>query len=250
MFDVTVAAPVRRPHAILDLASRSAKALKIERLLDLANRSQPMHLLEIGTGSGGIACHFAGHGVLRCQVVAVDVVDNRRVSDGYDFHLVQGVVLPFADASFDVVISNHVIEHVGDAGAQAHHLSEIRRVMKPGGVGYLAVPNRWMLTEPHYHLMFLSWWPHGWRTPYLRLMRKGEFYDCEPLEKRQLEHMLDSAGFGYSNLCIEAMRETLAIERPQAMITRVLSRVPDGLLKPLRGLIPTLIYRLQLQAGR
>jgi hypothetical protein len=119
--------------------------------------------------------------------------------------------------------------------------------MQPDGSGYLAVPNRWMLTEPHYRLKFLSWWPRGWRTSYLRLMRKGEFYDCEPLERRRLEHMLDDAGFGYRNLCIEAMRETLAIERPQAILTLGLGMVPNGALKPLRGLIPTLIYRLHRQ---
>ena len=59
----------------------------------------------------------------------------------------QGVELPFDDARFDVVISNHVIEHVGDEAAQHAHLREIRRVMKADGSAYLAVPNRWMLTE-------------------------------------------------------------------------------------------------------
>lgn len=37
-----------------------------------------------------------------------------------------------------------------------------------------------MLTEPHYKLKFLSWSPRRWRSPYLRLMGKGTFYDCEP----------------------------------------------------------------------
>lgn len=237
----------RRSHAILDLASRNTKAIKIERLLGLASRPQPMRLLEIGTGSGGIAHYFASHETLRCEVVAVDVVDNRRADEGYDFHLVYGVILPFADASFDVVISNHVVEHVGDAAAQVRHLSEIRRVMKHDGISYLAVPNRWMLTEPHYRLMFLSWLPRGWRTPYLRLMRGQGFYDCEPLERRQLEGMLRAAGLGYQNLCIEAMRETLALERPRARAACWLGMVPDRLLKPLRGCIPTLIYRLDRQ---
>jgi len=234
----------RQPHAALDLASRHAKALKIERLLDLASRRQPLRLLEIGTGSGGIAHYFATRSRLRCEVHAVDVVDNRQIVEGYTYRQVAGVELPFPDAMFDVVISNHVIEHVGDAQAQARHLAEIRRVMKPSGVGYLAVPNRWMLVEPHYRLMFLSWWPHTWRTPYLRLMRKGSFYDCEPLEMRQLERMLSGAGFGYRNLCIEALRETVEIEWSQTVIARGLDNVPDGWLKPFRRIIPTLIYRL------
>ena len=143
---------VRQPHAVLDLGSRTAKALKIERLLDLQARSQPLRLLEIGTGSGGIAHYFATHPSLRCEVDAVDVVDNRLTTGDYRFQQVEGVALPFADGRFDVVISNHVIEHVGDASAQAQHLREIRRVMHPDGVGYLAVPNRWMLTEPHYRV--------------------------------------------------------------------------------------------------
>src|SRR3546814_2152088 len=47
-----------RSHAVLDLPSRRFKGLKIERLLDLASRPQPIRMLEIGTGSGGIAHYF------------------------------------------------------------------------------------------------------------------------------------------------------------------------------------------------
>lgn len=235
----------RHPHAVLDLRSRNAKALKIARLLRLETRTRPFRMLEIGTGAGGIAHWFATSPGLRCEVTAVDVCDNRQVRDGYAFQLVPGVELPFGDAGFDVVVTNHVIEHVGDGAAQHRHLTEVRRVMKPGGVGYLAVPNRWMLTEPHYQLKFLSWWPHAWRTPYLRLMRKGTFYDCEPLEMRQLERMLGAAGFRYANLCIEALRATFDIEHPDSRGAHVLRRMPDWPLKPLRPLIPTLIYRLE-----
>ena len=143
-----------------------------------------------------------------------------------------------------MVISNHVIEHVGDALAQTHHLSEIRRVMKPDGVGYLAVPNRWMLTEPHYRLKFLSWWPHRWRTPYLRMMGKGDFYDCEPLEMLQLERMLEASGLAGRNLCVEGLRATFDIEHPGRISTRLLAMLPDVLLRLLNPINPTLIYRI------
>ncbi|MDE1962334.1 MAG: methyltransferase domain-containing protein [Xanthomonadaceae bacterium] len=235
----------RKPHVSLDLASRHAKALKIERLLGLATMPQPLKLLEIGTGAGGIAHYFATHPQLRCEVSAVDVVDNRQVTEGYAFQQVQGVRLPYSDATFDVVISNHVVEHVGDAPVQARHLAEISRVLKPRGVGYLAVPNRWMLVEPHYRLTFLSWWPRPWRTPYLRLMRKGQFYDCEPLQMHQLERMLRAAGFRIHNLCVTALRETLEIERPESRVAWLLRLIPDGVFRPLRRVMPTLIYRIE-----
>jgi ubiquinone/menaquinone biosynthesis C-methylase UbiE len=124
---------VRQPHAVLDLPSRRLKGLKIERLLDLAHRPQPIRMLEIGTGSGGIAHYFGTHPILNCEVTAVDVVDNRLITEGYEYRQVDSVELPFPDALFDVVLTNHVIEHVGDTDAQARHLDEIGRIMRPDG---------------------------------------------------------------------------------------------------------------------
>jgi ubiquinone/menaquinone biosynthesis C-methylase UbiE len=238
--DMSVA---RQPHAVLDLPSRRFKGLKIERLLDLANRPQPMRMLEVGTGSGGIAHYFGTHPQLRCEVDAVDVHDNRLVIEGYRYHQVQDTQLPFADESFDVVLSNHVIEHVGDGKAQRAHLAELRRVLRSDGVGYLAVPNRWMLVEPHYKLAFLSWLPHAWRTPYLRAMGKGRAYDCEPLQMKQLERLFAEAKLDCCNLCIAALHATFDIERIQSPAVRLLRHIPDRALVQLRRIIPTLIYR-------
>lgn len=235
----------RQAHAVIDLASRQPKALKIERLLRLQPGKVPLQMLEIGTGSGGIAHYFATHATLQCAVTAVDVHDNRQVHQGYDYFPVHGVALPFDDARFDVIISNHVIEHVGGVDAQLMHLREIRRVLTPGGVAYLAVPNRWMLTEPHYRVNFLSWWPRHWRSPYLRWRGKGDFYDCEPLEMRQLECMLQATDLIFRNQCLEGWRETFSIERPGHWSTRLLRRTPDAMLRPLIPIIPTLIYRLE-----
>lgn len=234
---------VRQPHAVLDLPSRRFKGLKIERLLDLANRPQPIRMLEVGTGSGGIAHYFGTHPQLRCEVDAVDVRDNRLVTEGYRYHQVQDTQLPFADESFDVVLTNHVIEHVGDEQAQRAHLAELRRVLRPDGVGYLAVPNRWMLVEPHYKLAFLSWLPRALRTPYLHAVGRGSAYDCEPLQMKELERLFTDAKLDCRNLCIEALRATFDIERIQSPAARLLRCIPDRALLPLRRIIPTLIYR-------
>ena len=184
---------VRQPHIAPDLASRRPKAEKILRLLDLQPRDTPWRVLEVGTGSGGIA-HFLGtHPTIRCEVTSVDVVDLRMVRDGYTWQRVEGTALPFGDAAFDVVITNHVIEHVGEHAEQLHHLRECRRVLAPEGRGYLAVPNRWGLVEPHFHLPFLSWLPRAWRSPYVRRMKKGEAYDCELLTLPGIEGLFAEA---------------------------------------------------------
>jgi SAM-dependent methyltransferase len=234
----------RQPHAALDLPSRRLKALKIEHLLDLSARPQPLKLLEVGTGSGGIAHYFGTHPTLRCEVHAVDVTDQRLLRNGYVFHHVEGISLPFHDGHFDVVITNHVIEHVGGLDDQRNHLREVHRVMNSKGVGYLAVPNRWMLVEPHYRLAFLSWLPLAWRTPYLRAMKRGMDYDCNPVSLPELEGLLADAQFLYENISVRALRETLHIEGSKGPLATVAARLPDAMLNQLSPINPTLIYKL------
>lgn len=235
----------RKGHVVRDLASRRHKALKIERLLGLLPEGRRRRFLEIGCGSGGISHYFATHPLLALEVDAVDVTDSRGVTDGYHFQRVSDTRLPFDEATFDVVLTNHVIEHVGEKSDQRHHLAEVHRVLRDGGACYLAVPNRWMLVEPHYRLVFLSWLPRRMRTPWLRLWRRGNFYDCMPLAMGELEKMLADAGFMYENICVRALRETLAIERPGTTLERLFRRIPQVWLDPLRPIIPTLIYVLR-----
>lgn len=45
--------------------------------------------------------------------------------------------MPFADRSFDVVLCNHVLEHVD---SDIHAMTEIHRVLRPGGFAILQVP--------------------------------------------------------------------------------------------------------------
>ncbi len=57
---------------------------------------------------------------------------------------VQSAALPFDDSQFDMVISNHAIEHISDQAAQLERSQEIHRILKPAGIGHLAALNRWM----------------------------------------------------------------------------------------------------------
>lgn len=236
---------LRRGHAVLDLPSRERKARKIARLIGAEPGSPARRLLEVGTGSGGIAHWFGQAGPMQWDVESVDVEDVRRLEDGYRFTRVEGVELPFADGAFDVVVSNHVIEHVGDIAAQSRHLRELGRVLRPDGVGYLAVPNRWMLVEPHYKLAFLSWLPRRLRSPYLAWRRGIEHYDCEPLSTPALEQLLARAGWTYEAVGIEAVRVMRELE-PGSRGLALFDGLPGWAKRGLQPWLPTLIYRLRL----
>lgn len=240
-------APGWRPHAVLDSGSRRLKAIKIERLLGLLDWriGEPLRLLEIGVGGGGIAAYFGSHPSRRFEVWGVDTLDQRVAREGFRFDVVTGTSLPFESAFFDVVISNHVIEHVGEEPEQRRHLAEIRRVLREGGRAYLALPSRWMLVEPHFRLPFLSWLPQGWSDAYVQLMGRGTHYDCRPLTAFKVEALIGEAGFQYEQRHWDALVAMSELEGsggfmvrlvPQAMAARVSRWV--------RRAYPTLIYTL------
>ncbi|HEY3520511.1 MAG TPA: methyltransferase domain-containing protein [Rhodanobacteraceae bacterium] len=236
----------RLPHAALSPTGRLPKAEKIAVLLKLDSMAgRRLRLLEIGTGSGVIAHYFATRPGLDCEVDAVDVLDQRQILEGYRYQTVTGVELPFEDGSFNVVISNHVIEHVGGADEQVAHLRAIARVLKPGGTAYLATPNRWQPVEPHFQLMFLSWLPRSWRSRYVRWRKAGDCYDCEPLAMPELEAMLRVAGFDYMNACWEAIRAMSTTEIKPTRLIAMVSRIPRGWIQPLRRFSPTHVYLLR-----
>lgn len=70
--------------------------------------------------------------------------------------------LPFPDDSFDYVVSNAVIEHVGGPDGARRMISESERVAR---VGYLhTTPNRWFPIEPHVMVPLLHWLPEQARV--------------------------------------------------------------------------------------
>ncbi|MGA9854227.1 MAG: class I SAM-dependent methyltransferase [Gammaproteobacteria bacterium] len=237
-------------HAALDLAGRKPKAEKIRRLIPISNYSQgTLRLLEVGTGSGAIAQYFASLASPHFDVWAVDVEDQRVATEGYQFRPYDGRKLPFDDEFFDLVISNHVIEHVGGRAQQASHISELCRVLRPGGYIYLATPSRWQLIEPHFSLPFLSWIPRRWRDRYVQVAGKGERYDCDLLRPVELQRLLEASGLPYQNLNIRALFELMALEHPKGMLVRLASRMPMRWLERLRNLSPTMIYLIHKQSS-
>ncbi len=100
-----------------------------------------------------------------------------------------GRSLPFRDAAFDVVFSNSVIEHVGDADSQRRFASEVARV---GRSYWVQTPNRWFPVEQHLLTPFVHWLPKSWQGA---IVRRGTVWSAltRPTPDRRefyIEHFL------------------------------------------------------------
>lgn len=107
-------------------------------------------VLDIGCGTGEIIARLAGryHGA---AFTGVDLEEAhlRRAAARCEpfgarvrFEIADALALPFDDESFDYVICRHVIQAVSDA---RRVLSEIRRVLRPGGRVHLIAEDYGML---------------------------------------------------------------------------------------------------------
>lgn len=102
------------------------------------------HVLDFGCGSGYGSARLAAKAA---SVIGVDVAEDavahandRYASDNLSFQTLSADgLLQFPDASFDVVTSFQVIEHVA---ALERYVTEARRVLKPDGVFIVATPDR------------------------------------------------------------------------------------------------------------
>jgi SAM-dependent methyltransferase len=85
-------------------------------------------ILEIGAGTGSQAAQIRKLGF---EIEAIELADsNYRADRVFPITDYDGRYIPFPDASFDVVFSSNVLEHVRDLDALN---AEIKRVLKPGG---------------------------------------------------------------------------------------------------------------------
>lgn len=121
--------------------------------------------LDIGSGMGGFLVAAASQGMLTTGVEPngdyCTITRLRAARYGCVPAVLRGVgeELPFHDATFDVVLALDILEHVRDPDAT---LREIRRVLKPDGVAFVTVINRFAWRDPHYHLRGVNWLPRAW----------------------------------------------------------------------------------------
>jgi ubiquinone/menaquinone biosynthesis C-methylase UbiE len=160
------------------------KKPKVDKMLAIlrdcgALDNNPRKAVDIGCSAGFFTMALAPHFK---EVVGLDIDEQALAlatqgcnAPNVRFARGDSMWLDLADDSVDLVLCNHVYEHVPDA---RQLFREIHRVLRPGGRCYLGAASRLTPIEPHYHLPFLSWLPKPLAHRYMRITGKGrEYYE-------------------------------------------------------------------------
>jgi SAM-dependent methyltransferase len=224
------------------------KGIKIRRVLERELGPAPwpdIRGLDFGCGPGTITAYLAkraGSFVgVDIDAEAVALAQRRFRHPNLEFICHTSSRLPFDDGAFDVIIVNHVYEHVRDPAAL---FAEARRLLKAGGLAYVAAGGRYQLLEPHYHLPFLSWLPRRAADFYLKIFGRSEGYDVNLVSYRRLLKML--AAFDvteYTARVVAAPQDFGAGDVvPAGRLTR---RLAATALRLLPALAPTRLFVLR-----
>ena len=113
---------------------------------------RPLDVLDLGAGAGIVAqMNFRGIARRVCGVDPDPRVESNPHLD--EARIGSGERVPYADASFDLIFADNVLEHLAEPQAV---FAEACRLLRPGGVFLAKTPNRW-----HYVATIASLTPHA-----------------------------------------------------------------------------------------
>jgi len=133
-----------------------------EHLAELAGVEPGMRVLDVGSGVGGPSRYLASKG---CVVTGLDLTASyvelsrvlaERVGLSVDYICADALEMPFEDASFDLIWTQHASMNIAD---KPRLYGEMARLLKPGGrlafhdvcagVGELRLPVPWASQPEH-----------------------------------------------------------------------------------------------------
>jgi len=203
--------------------------------------------LDVGCSNGIISNHIGKHVY---KIFGIDINGQAILEGKKTFNisviLGSGSLLPFPDDSFDIIICAQVYEHIDSPFRMA---SEIHRVLKDDGICFFSGPNKYAYMEEHYWLPFLSWFPRGVSSKYMKLFKKGDYYDPTPLSYYQTRKLLKN--FRITDYSIELIKRPKKYSMDHKYKPLIwLSKIPIWILRPFVITLPNFNFILEKHNGK
>ncbi len=99
-------------------------------------------ILEIGCGIGTVVHELSKKGYDTTGIdISIEAIEyGRKKYDNINLEVQPAETLPYEDESFEIVLSFDLFEHIAEID---RHISEVRRVLRPGGYYLFQTPNRY-----------------------------------------------------------------------------------------------------------
>jgi hypothetical protein len=177
MLDMRQHADVCNPNSFSN-RMRSRRFRAFESLVEML--PHPVRMLDVG----GTTTFWEQRGWAKRSDVEITLL-NTFSQDNTSFNIRSLVgdatdLSEFESASFDVVFSNSVIEHLFTFRNQEKMAKEITRVAK---AFWVQTPNFWFPVEPHFLMPGWHWMPRSVRVAMLRRWRCGWLGPCRDAAK-------------------------------------------------------------------
>lgn len=161
--------------------NKTEKNIVYRKINKYFKQDKDIAILDFGCGKGQLVFYLYALGYKK--VFGVDITSQ---DENIRFLKEMGIVenlflqydgqsLPFQDESFNMVISEQVLEHVFDIDGYYY---ETARVLKKGGVAYLSFPQRLIPFDSHSRTWFVHYFPKRIRRFIFKSINKDpDYYD-------------------------------------------------------------------------
>ena len=201
-----------------------------------------LSVMDIGCGNGGIAATLAPH---FDSTIGMDVeswphwVDFKERHKNLNFINMSAENISIDDASMDVIICNQVYEHVPNPKKL---ISEIERLLKPGGYCYFAGPNLLFPIEPHVFWPFVHWFPRDFAIRFMKRLGSTAILDAYSADYWTLKRWLHK--FVVYNALPYVLKNPRRYNR-SSCIWNLASLAPISIYEFLTFVSPAFIFVLQ-----
>jgi SAM-dependent methyltransferase len=171
--------------ALVENIKLSKLFIILKYLKQVIREEKSIRILDYGCGKGQLLFYLRVLGYTNLTGVDVSNMEkinrlNKRYSNmglgSKIFFKYDGVVLPFNSSSFDIIVSQQVIEHVHNV---EQYFLESRRVLSPKGQMLLDFPHRLVPFDTHTRMWFVHYFPATIRNIIYDKYRenKSEYYN-------------------------------------------------------------------------